>query len=163
MGKPPGGSKDLLPSACAQPKAAYCPESNGDPAEGLLLAGPTPFHPGMDYFKSSWGLMSSRSDCLRTEAFTVWLHFLPLGLGSLGSPGKAPVQIDRFPGRESQASEHWTGIWDAGCLALLLVGCRRTWCPVLTAQIFAGLIGGGLRPLLVPPFTCPGFLFPSCW
>lgn len=67
--------------------------------------------------------MSFRTDCLRTEAFLAGLHFLPLGLNSLGSPGKALVQFDRFPGRESQFSEHLTGIWVACCLAHLPLGC----------------------------------------
>lgn len=52
-----------------------------------------------------------------------FIHCLPVGLNSVGSLGKAPVQFDRFPGRESQVSEHLTGVWVACCPAHLWFGC----------------------------------------
>lgn len=101
--------------------------------------------------------MSSRTDSLKTETFLVWLHFLLLGLDLPGSPGKAPIQFDRFPGRKSQVSEHLTEIWVSCCHAHLSLECTgEHWVLSWPAVTLAGLIGSDLWPLLVfPYFACP--------
>lgn len=106
--KLPGCSKDPLPSTFAQPKAAHCSEGNGVPA--VFPTGPMPVTSWHGPLQKLSVFMSSRIDCPRTEMFIAWLHLLPLGLNLPGSPGKAPIQLDRFPGRKSQVSEHLTEI-----------------------------------------------------
>lgn len=159
MWKPLGYTKDLLPSAWGQSKAAYSPEGSGVP-QRVFPTGPCPSHPGMDHFRSLQFLCLLELNVQGLRHSSYGFIFFPWGRICL--PCKAPIQPDRFPGRKSQVSEHLTEIWVVCCHAHLFLECTGelgvlSW-PAVT---LAGLIGGDLWPLLVSPyFACPS-LSPS--